>query len=379
MKVLYLDCGMGAAGDMLTAALSELLSDRDSFVDKMNSLGIHGVEFALEKSVKMGITGTHAVVTVHGHEEHEHHHHHHHHSPPADIAHRRGHMDLPEDVKADVKAVYDLIAEAESAAHGVPVSEIHFHEVGTADALADIAAVCLLMKEIAPDKVVASPIHVGSGTAKCAHGVLPVPAPATAYILKGVPASGGGIDGELCTPTGAALIKHFAHSFGSMPLMRAEKIGYGMGTKDFERVNCLRAVLGTAEDMAETVTEIRCNIDDMTGEETGFACEILMEAGARDVFTTPIIMKKSRPGVLLTVICETADAPKFAELIFKHTTTLGLRESVVSRRCLRREIEEGSVRVKKGAARDKFEYEDLAKFAREKNISLFEARRMLEK
>ncbi|MBQ7525961.1 MAG: nickel pincer cofactor biosynthesis protein LarC, partial [Abditibacteriota bacterium] len=288
-------------------------------------------------------------------------------------------LDLPEDVKADVKAVYDLIAEAESAAHGVPVSEIHFHEVGTADAVADIAAVCLLMKEIAPDEVVASPIHVGSGTVKCAHGVLPVPAPATAYILKGVPAYGGEIDGELCTPTGAALVKHFAHRFGPMPLMRTEKIGYGMGTKDFDRVNCVRAILGTAEDMAETVTEIRCNIDDKTGEEMGFACETLMEAGARDVFTTPVTMKKSRPGVLLTVICETTEAPRFAELIFKHTTTLGLRESVVQRRCLKRETEEGDVRVKKGAARDKFEYEDLAKFAREKGVSLFEARRMLEK
>lgn len=263
MKTIYLDCSMGAAGDMLSAALLELLpeEDRAPFVEELNALGLPGVEFSAEPSVKCGITGTHMRVTVNGHEEGaEHHHHHghehghnhahehtheHHHSGMHDIEHIvNGHLNIPETVKADVLSVYGLIAQAESHAHGLPVSEIHFHEVGTMDAIADVTAVCLLMDRLAPDRVIASPIHVGSGQVRCAHGILPVPAPATAHILTGVPIYGGSIRGELCTPTGAALIKHFAGSFGDMPLMTLRRVGYGMGTKDFEAANCVRAMLG---------------------------------------------------------------------------------------------------------------------------------------
>ena len=202
MRTLYLDCGMGAAGDMLTAALSELLPDQDAFFEKMNALGIPGVHFEKEKTQKCGITGTHSKVTVNGEEEesldvhdhhhdHEDHHHdhdhahgaHHHHSSLHDIEHIvRDHLPVSDRVKDDIMAVYQLIAQAESAAHGVPVDQIHFHEVGTMDAVADITAVCMLMEELSVDQVIVSPVHVGSGKVRCAHGILPVPAPATAYI-----------------------------------------------------------------------------------------------------------------------------------------------------------------------------------------------------
>ena len=255
MRTLYLDCGMGAAGDMLTAALLELLPRPDEFVKRLNGLGIPGVTYHREQAEKCGITGTHITVTVDGHaegehdHEHDHHHehdheHHHHHSGMEEIGHLIGHLPVSEKVRADIRAVYDSIAQAESHVHGVPVTDIHFHEVGTMDAVADVTAVCLLMEELAADQVIASPVHVGGGTVRCAHGVLPVPAPATAYLLRDVPIYGGAIQGELCTPTGAALLRHFVTRFGDLPVMTLEAVGYGMGQKDFPRANCLRAMLG---------------------------------------------------------------------------------------------------------------------------------------
>ncbi|HIT04680.1 MAG TPA: LarC family nickel insertion protein [Candidatus Caccocola faecipullorum] len=347
MKALYIDCGMGAAGDMLTAALLELLPEPEKFVGRLNALGIPGVEYRALPCVKCGIKGTRMEVLVNGEEEcaeeHGHHHGHAHndahihehnscvkdehcrdagqicreehirneaneHSHEHEYAHEQTHkpvfcgeyghdqeaeeqarceehihdvfhehahehghthghacgghhhhagmsdiesifagLDMPEEAKADALAVYKIIAEAESAVHGVPVTEIHFHEVGAMDAVADVAAVSLLMHELSPVRVAASPVHVGSGTVRCAHGVLPVPAPATARILEGMPVYGGEVRGELCTPTGAALLKRFVTDFGPMPLMRLEKTGYGMGKKDFgDRANCVRAMMGEA-------------------------------------------------------------------------------------------------------------------------------------
>jgi uncharacterized protein (TIGR00299 family) protein len=232
---------MGAAGDMLTAALLELMPNADEFIEELNSIGIPKVKYVKESSVKCGICGTHIRVFVDGIEEGEHHdhshnhNHEHSHSGLHEIEHIVcQHLNLPTKVKDDVMAVYELIAEAESKAHGVPVSEIHFHEVGTMDAIADVVAVCLLVNRLNVDKIIASPVHVGSGKVKCAHGILPVPAPATAYILKNLPIYSGAITGELCTPTGAALLKHFVNEFGNMPAMKTTAIGYGMGTKDFE-------------------------------------------------------------------------------------------------------------------------------------------------
>lgn len=416
MKTLYLDCSMGAAGDMLTAALLELLPEREKMVEELNRLGIPGVEFACEAASKCGIGGTHISVKVNGQEEsegmhdgghnhehhhddghdHEHHHdeshghehHHHHHSGMHEIGHIVEDLPIPERIRKDILAVFGLIAEAESHVHGVPVSEIHFHEVGTMDAVADIAAVCVLMDRLAPDQVVVSPVHVGSGQVKCAHGILPVPAPATAYILKDAPIYGGEIRGELCTPTGAALLQYFASRFGAMPVMRASAIGYGMGKRDFPAANCVRALFGETEEAGDTVAELSCNVDDMTAEAVGYAMEAFFAAGALEVYTTPAGMKKSRPGVVIHVMCREDKKDEMAALIFRHTTTIGVRENISKRYTLKRFAETvqtpfGEVQKKistgYGVTREKYEYEDLARIARERGMSIGEVLAAIEK
>lgn len=285
MKTLYLDLGMGAAGDMLTAALLELMPDREAALEQLNHLGLPHTRFSMERTSKCGISGTHIHVTVLGREEqpcpevpeheqrtphcheheheHEHEHDHHHghdhghhhehahdhhsHTALADIRQAVGALSVSDAVKNQVLSVYDRIAQAESQVHGVPVDQIHFHEVGSLDALADITAVCYLLEQLAPEQIMASPVQVGYGKVRCAHGILPVPAPATAQILLGVPIRAGDIPGELCTPTGAALLRQFVTSYGALPTMTVTSIGYGLGTKDFPAANCLRAMLGESE------------------------------------------------------------------------------------------------------------------------------------
>ncbi len=437
MKILYIDCGMGAAGDMLTAALLELFDNKEEMLARLNNMGIPGVTFSVSKASKCGIGGTHMHVSINGveeaemdhhehhhehthedgtvhshdhhhhdhdhdhhhdhdhdhhhdHHEHDHHHDHHHehfHASMAEIEHIIDSLNVSDSVKDKAKNVYKLIAEAESTVHGVPVSDIHFHEVGKMDAIADITAVSFLLEELKVDKVIASPIHVGSGTVKCAHGILPVPAPATALILENVPMYGGEIKGELCTPTGAALVKTNVDEFGNMPLIETKKIGYGVGNKDFERANIIRAILGEAVDLdakkatdefaTDGIAELSCNLDDMTAEMIGFAMEELMAAGALDVYTMPIGMKKNRPGIMLSVLCKCEDREKMAELIFRHTTTIGIRETLHNRYILNRsekvaETKFGPVRVKEvsgfGVSRQKYEYEDVARIARNLNM-----------
>ena len=281
MKTLYLDLGMGAAGDMLTAALLELMPDKETALEQLNHLGLPHTRFSMERASKCGISGTHIHVTVLGQEEqpcpevleheqraphcheheHEHGHHHghdhgHHHEHPhdhhshttlADIRQAVEALSVSDAVKNQVLSVYDRIAQAESQVHGVPVDQIHFHEVGSLDALADITAVCYLLEQLAPEQILASPVQVGYGKVRCAHGILPVPAPATAQILLGIPIRAGDIPGELCTPTGAALLRQFVTSYGVLPTMTVTAIGYGLGTKDFPAANCLRAMLGESE------------------------------------------------------------------------------------------------------------------------------------
>ncbi len=260
MKLMYIDCSMGAAGDMLTAALLELLDEdaRAAFIEEFNGLGLPGIVMETEPSFKCGVEGTHVHIKFHDEEEDEHmHDHHSHHSHDGHVHSHRGiagvrhivedHLDLPDNVREDILSVYDIIADAESKAHGVPVTEVHFHEVGTMDAIADVTAVCMLMDRLKPQKIVASHVNVGGGTVKCAHGILPVPAPATANILEGIPSYSGDIKSELCTPTGAALLKHFVNEFGDMPQMSPEKNGFGMGTKDFDRANCVKITLGEVD------------------------------------------------------------------------------------------------------------------------------------
>lgn len=416
MKTLYLDLPMGAAGDMLSAALYELLNEdeRKSFIEEINNAGIPGVRVTTESSVKCGITGTHFSVKVNGQEEechdvhehthehehlhedhhhehthdheHDHHHeeaheHHHHHTSMAEIENIINSLKIPENVKADIIEVYKLIAAAESNAHGKPVTDIHFHEVGTMDAIADITSVCLLFNKVGAKNIFASAINVGSGQVHCAHGILPVPAPATAFILKDIPIYSNHIKGELCTPTGAALLKHFVNHFGTMPPIKMSAIGYGMGKKDFEAANCVRAILGDSDEKPETILEYTCNLDDISAERIGFAMEQLFAAGAVEAYTIPVTMKKSRPGHLLCVMCRERDKQKILQTIFKHTTTLGVRENISNRYFLERSIETvktefGDIRIKRaegyGVKREKYEYEDLAAIARKTGLSIEE-------
>lgn len=361
MKTLYLECHMGAAGDMLMSALYELLEDKEGFLKTMNGLGLPGVQVEAVKGASGGIAGTHMKVTVHGQEEldhdhdhehhhdhdhdhehhhdhdhdhdHEHHHdhdhehHHHHHATPGHIAEIIDSLALPEEVKANARAVYDAIAQAEAKAHGCPVGDVHYHEVGALDAVADVTGVCYALYLLKPDRVVVSPVHVGSGTVRCAHGIMPVPVPATANLLSGVPVYGGEVMGELCTPTGAALLTHFAQSFGPMPPMTGGAVGCGVGTKVFAgRANCVRAFLGEdAQSANGTITELVCNIDDMTPEALAFAAQRLLELGALDVYTVPGTMKKGRPGHVLTVLCEADREGELARAVLEQTTTIGLR------------------------------------------------------
>lgn len=440
MKTLYLECNMGAAGDMLMAALYELLDDQPAFLRKMQELGLHGVQVTAEPAKTCGIAGTHMRVTVHGEEEHEpdahehdhhhdhhhddheheheheheqeqeqeHHHHHHddhdhehhhhhddhehkhhhehehghhhHHATPGHIAAVIDGLNLPDAVKQHARAVYDAIAQAEAKAHGCPVGDVHYHEVGALDAVADVTGVCYAMYLLGVDRVVVSPIHVGSGTVRCAHGVMPVPAPATANLLAGVPVYGGSVQGELCTPTGAALLTHFADAFEKMPVMRTQKVGIGIGTKQFEeQANCVRAFLGETEAQTNgTITELVCNLDDMTAEALALACEQLLAAGALDVYTVPGAMKKGRAGQVLTVLCEDKDTARMAEQVLALTTTNGLRVRRCEKYFLQPSVREvstawGQVRVKVaesfGITHAKPEFEDVAAIARNTGLS----------
>lgn len=418
MKVLYIDCSMGAAGDMLTAAMAALLPDPQEFLRQIQAIGLPNVEVRLSKANKSGIQGNQFTVLINGvdeedvqsghehphdhHYEHDHQHacccahdhshdheheheheHEHHHSHPhtsmTEIEAIVKGLNLDESVKRNVMGVYRLIANAESKAHGVSVTDIHFHEVGTLDAIVDISSFCLLMHMIKPDKVYASPIHVGAGTVCCAHGVLPVPAPATAYLLEGVPIYGGAVQGELCTPTGAALLRYFVDQFGQMPVMSVNAIGYGIGKKDFTDTSALRVMVGTSEAEAENVCELECNVDDMTAEQIGFAMEQLFRDGAVEVFTSPVGMKKNRPGTLLQVLCRYSEKEILIRSIFKNTSTIGLRCYHVDRVTLDRKTEIvqtqfGPVRRKissgYGVTRSKLEFDDLARIAQENDLSL---------
>ena len=437
MRTLFFDCSMGAAGDMLTAALMELTDDPEETVEEMNAFGIPEVRYILSRESKQGVMGTHMTVTVggkvelcpdyedgdtapqetahlhleeghHGHDhgdhghmhhhdhDHEHshgdHHHHDHgthsHHSMKDVAGIIGGLNISEKVKADALAVYRLIAEAESDVHGAPVSEIHFHEVGTMDAVADVTAVCYLMEKLAPETVIASPVHTGSGHVHCAHGILPVPTPATEYLLRGIPVYSTSIKGELCTPTGAALLKYFVKQFAPMPVMAVEKTGYGLGTKEFPVANMLRAMIGeTAAPGDPGIYELSSNIDDMTGEELGFAMDRLFEAGALDVYMVPVIMKKNRPGTLLRAMVNADKKEDVLKAFFRHTTTLGVREQVMKRYVMDREtVREktpvGEFRKKKaegfGTVREKWEFDDLADAAVKEGVSLREIKEELQ-
>lgn len=421
MKTLFFDCNMGVAGDMFMAALYELLDQEQQreFCKTMNQLGLPGVVITPETIAHCGIYGTHMKVEVAGveeesmdvhdhHHDHDHHHnhdhhhghelHHHHHHEHASflsIKERIEGMNVSEDVKKNAIAIYERIAMAESKAHRKPIEEVHFHEVGSMDAVADIVGACILVEQLRSERIVSSAIHTGYGQVRCAHGILPVPAPATADLLMGVPSSAGSVEGELCTPTGAAILTHFANAYGNCPEMTIQKIGYGMGKKEFPVANCLRVFLGetkTEHNVTKpsgSIVELNCNLDDMTPEAIGYAMEVLMNEGALDVFTTPIGMKKNRPGILFVCICKPEDSEKMANLMLIHTTTLGVRRVDCSRYTLKRSIKEvqtrlGLVHVKEstlpnGMIRSKVEYDDLVRIAKETGNSLESIREIIRK
>ena len=297
-------------------------------------------------------------------------------------------FDLPQEVRDQAMAVYRHIAEAESAAHGRPVEEVHFHEVGALDAVADVTGACYALYLLHPDQVLVSPINVGNGTVRAAHGILPVPAPATAFLLKEVPSyMNPDPIGELCTPTGAALLRTFADGYQQMPVMQVEQIGYGMGKKEFDRLNGVRVFYGEQEIRPEgpnqQICQLSANLDDMTAEELGYASEQLLAAGALDVYTVAATMKKSRPGVVFSCLCKEADQDRMAALMLRYTTSFGVRVEKCDRYAMdihfeKEEIPYCTVTKKTGTGygvtKSKYEYEDLAKLARERETSIREIR-----
>ena len=392
MNILYADFGMGVAGDMFAGALLELAPDRAAALDRLNALGVPGVEFSAERVSKCGIAATRLSVKVHGGEEGCGHGHSHACGARSleDVLAVVDALSADDCVKESVESVYRSIAAAESRAHGKPVGEIHFHEVGALDAIADIAAVSELMRLLHPDEVVASPVHVGCGTVKCEHGELPVPAPATAFLLDGIPSySDGTVRGELCTPTGAALARRFVTRFAPQPAMRIAAVGHGAGSRDFPRANVLRVFYGAADGLAGAVARIsklEFDVDDMTGEEIAFAAERIFDSGAKDVSFSPVFMKKGRPGTRFTVLCRPENRDAALRAAFAETTTLGVRESECVRHELARREEtvalpDGGSARRKVASRpqgedSKFEADDIAALARREGISFFEARRL---
>lgn len=410
-KILYLECNMGAAGDMLAAALYELLGeeDRQEFCRVMSNAEL-GIRIVPEKMEKCGVQGTYMKVLINGSEEmdhrqeghsqeseshghtHEVHNHvhgekHHHHATLAEVCAMIERYPVSHTVQEAAKAVYQQIAAAESHAHGQPVSEIHFHEVGMKDAIADVLNVCWLMERLAADQIIVSAVNTGFGEVHCAHGILPVPAPATAFLLQGAPVYQGEIRGELCTPTGAALLQYFQDTYGRMPVMRIEKTGYGMGQKDFSQANCIRAFLGeNSAGKTERIVELSCNLDDMSGEEIAFASELLREHGALDVSLENIDMKKNRPGIKLVCMCRETEVDVLLPLMLRHTTTWGVRRAEFTRYTLACKMENvetecGPVRIKTGmgygVTKSKPEYEDLAEIARKEGKALCEVKQSL--
>lgn len=431
---LYFDCFSGASGDMTLGALLHISGAEAHLRAELKKLGIEDeYHLHVQKTAKGGVEGMDVDVHIergseddhfllaeqghhhgHGHEHdhphehgrshgHDHHHghphdHDHHHEHPHDHGHDHGHSHdhgrnlteilalidgsaLDEKVKASAMRIFRRIGEAEAAVHAVPMDSVHFHEVGAVDALIDVVGACILMHHLAPERVLCSPINVGSGTIKCAHGIFPVPAPATARILKDIPIYQEG-RGEMLTPTGAAILAEFAQGFGEMPAMRVGKIGYGYGKKDMGRLNCLRVLIGQEEQQADDPVLIETNIDDMTGEQFGFALGELRPL-ALDAWLVPIYMKKERPGSMLCVLCAREQVDAVCDSLFKHTTSLGLRIGSVRRRVLPREVKtvetpHGPVRVKLAGGMAYPEYEDVARIAREQDMPYTQAYRLAQ-
>jgi pyridinium-3,5-bisthiocarboxylic acid mononucleotide nickel chelatase len=371
-RTLYLDCFAGASGDMLVGAMLDCGLDFELLRSELLKLGVAGYELSLRRVDRSGISAAkfdvHQTGEPHSREHHHNHQHSHghhphsHHRALSEIKRIISSSNLSDQVKQRAQAIFQRIGEAEAKIHDVPIEAVHFHEVGAIDSMVDIVGACVAFDALKIGRIISSPLHVGSGTFQCAHGTYPVPGPATAELLKGVPIYSKDVEGELVTPTGAAIISTLAESYGPMPMMKIEKIGYGAGTRDYPKFpNALRAIIGEVEEDADhapgAVTVIEANIDDLNAQVFGYLMEKALAAGALDIFYTPAQMKKNRPGVLLTLLCDPTDRERMCELIFRETTTLGVRyrnerREILTREFVTVETEYGPIRIKVSRARD---------------------------
>ena len=383
MKVLYLECNAGVSGDMLLGALSNLLEDPKEFEKMIASAGIPDVEAIVEKGEKSHISGTRVKIIAAGQEEGDFHDHHIQHRTLQDVLDIIKGLNVSDWVKEHATAIYKDIAEAESKVHGESVAEIHFHEVGMLDAIADIVGNCMLMERLAPEYIVSSELRTGYGNVECAHGLLPIPAPATALLLRGLPSYAGDLEGEFTTPTGAAIIRHFAVDYGQRPKMVIDEIGVGLGSKDFSIPNIIRAFIGESDNKLFEIYEINCNIDDMTPEDLGSMIDMLLEQGALDATISQTIMKKGRPGQRLTCLCRQDDKERLAKLILENTSTIGLRIWKAERFEMASHMEVchtqyGDIRVKVsegyGIRKWKPEHDDLLKAAEAHGVTVRDVR-----
>jgi len=379
MKAAYFDCFSGISGDMTLAALVDLGCPLELLRSKLQGLRVPGWEISSQKVWKNGMSATHVQV----HTEHTRTH-----RSLATIRDILNESDLEASVRQRADAIFTRLGEAEAAVHDVPLDKIHFHEVGAIDSIVDVVGACIGFSELGIETFLCSPLNVGGGTTKTAHGILPVPAPATARLLLGKPTYSNGAQKELVTPTGAAIVTTVCRVFGPQPAMQVSAIGYGAGNADIEiQPNVLRIMLGDVfgaamEGHSGTIRVLEANIDDMNPQIFGYLLERALAAGALDVFSVPIHMKKSRPGMLVSILCKPEDEAKFQTMLFAETTTLGVRSHLVERYALPREhvivsTPLGDVRVKVSRADGRIqhaspEFDDCRKLAEENNVPLQE-------
>lgn len=379
MRVAHFDCFSGISGDMVLGAVIDAGVPADAIRAALDSLGLP-ITLEVERVKRNGIAGTKATITAPDQEEYRF-------LPDVEAIIAKG--ALTDRQRATARAVFHKLSDAEAAAHGMPVERVHFHEVGALDSIADIVGAAVGLDLLGVEAFTSRSVPPGSGTVKCAHGTMPVPAPATANLLKGIPLATSTVKGELTTPTGAAILATVVTTFTDAPAMTVERIGWGAGTKDFDdQPNLLRLMVGTAADKApaaaedtDTVVVLETNLDDVPAEVVGYTLDRLFAAGALDVFAVPVLMKKSRPGVLLTVLCGREKAGELEAILFRETGTFGVRRTEARRAKLRREAITiptpwGPVAAKRGW-RDGLEvltpeYEDCARVAREQGVPLRE-------
>ena len=378
MKLAYFDCFSGISGDMILGALVDAGCPPDHLRQELLGLNVPGWEIAAEKVWKNGMAATYARVTTQDEQKHR---------SLAAILEILGQSKLVPSVRERAAAIFRRLGEAEAKVHDVPLEKIHFHEVGAVDAIVDIVGACVGFEALGIEKFACSPLNVGGGTIQTAHGMLPVPAPATAELLRGKPTYSSAVLRELATPTGAAIVATVCSEFGPQPKMSVSAIGYGAGTADLPgQPNVLRILVGEAAEAekglgaSEDVVVIEANLDDMNPQIYGYFLEKALASGALDVYTTPVQMKKNRPGMLLTVLCRPESVDALMKLIFAETTTFGVRTYRAERRVLPREFVEvttgfGPVRVKVSRVNGRIlhvapEYEDCKKLAAERDVPL---------